>query len=244
MMALPDELLSAIGPIIESVSHDASRRYRQFGADHEDFQQECLLWCYDHPKKLIEWFDPDLTEPRAGERLLARSLRNNAIDVGEELKAQHLGYSRDDLSFYSRAMVRELLPSMFDEEAWLHPEQNDGEKVSGGDPATGNNWVATLADLSRAFDQLDSSDRDLLRRFHQDGDSNNDVAADCGVPKQTMSDWHDRAVRRLVDILGGAKPRAEHDADCEHPYRGGWVGRRSASNAQARAVQQSYWDED
>jgi len=242
MTNIPDEIISVVGPIVESVASDISRRYRNYGAEQADLSQQGWLWIYAHPRKMLEWFDSDNYSEKDSAYILARVLRNECSRYGEAIKAQHLGYSLDDLSYYSRTMVRELLPMMFDDEAWHHPEQGDGERRSGGDPATGGNWVATLADVSRAYDKLDPSDRDLLARFHRDGVSNNAMAESCGVSKQTMSDWHDKAVRRLVDQLGGVKARAEHGEDCDHEWNT-WMGRRAQSNAAARAQQQGYYDE-
>lgn len=239
-MTLPDELISVIGPIVESVGADYGRRYRQFGADQQDMAQSGWLWAFDHPRKVIQWFDPEQTEPRAGERLLAQALRNECHDYGETLKAQHLGYSRDDLMYYSRAMVEGLLPSVLDPEAWLHPEQSDGERRGRGAPAEGGNWIATLADISRAFEGLDSEDRDLLKMFHEAPVWRNvDAAKYFGVSEQTMSYRHSMAIKRLVKALGGPKPKPQHDEECDH----GWIGRHSMSNAAARSVQQSYYEE-
>lgn len=245
MMTLPDELLTTLAPIMESVAHDMSRRYSNYGGSHEDFYQEAWIWVASHPKKIALWFDPDLTAPKVGEKMLAQTLRNELADIGEDLKAQHLGYSRDDLSHYSRAMLRELLPSMFDDEAWLHPEQGTGERRAPSDPAAGGNWVATLADVSRAYDSLDASDRDLLAAFHRDEYSNKLLSEMHDVTEQTMSYRHDQAVKRLLKALGGPKDLGgadakAHDAECEHAWRS---GRRAVSNASARAYQQSVYEE-
>lgn len=239
MTNIPDEILSTVGPVVESVAADMSRRYRRYGAEQEDLAGEGWVWILEHPQKVIDWFDEDKHPARDAEKLLARSLRNACVDYGEDLKAQAIGYNREDLAYYSKQYLRALLPSMFDDEAWIHPEQGDGERIStGGDPAHGGNWIATLADVSRAYGQLDPSDRDLLARFHRDGLSNDAIAHACGVSKQTMSDWHDRAVGRLLKILGGPKPRSVHDEDCDH-----WTGRHAQSNAAARAYQQSMYEE-
>ena len=239
---IPDEILTTVDPIINSVASDASRKYRRYGGDTEDFIQEGWLWLYQHPTKVMEWFDGDRYAPREAERLLARSLHNACTDYGEDIKAQAVGYNRDDVVYYSKQYVKELLPSMFDREAWIHPEQGDGERLSrGGDPAVGGNWIATLADVSRAYDQMEEADRDILWAFHSVKMTNNELAEIHNVTKQRMSDLHDRAVRRLVDLLGGTKPRPAHDADCDHGWTG---GRRAVSNAAARQQLESYWEEE
>lgn len=242
---IPDSIIEQIGPVIESVGADMGRRYSKYGADQADMSQEGWVWIYLHPGKVNEWFDPDLYSAKDGERLLARTLRNELHDFGEELKAQHLGYSRDDLVHYSRGMVRALLPSMFDPEAWLHPEtpSSDTERRQKSVPAEGGNWVATLADVSQGFDKLDEEDRDLLAAFHRDSWSNKMLAEEAGVTEQTMSYRHDQAIKRLVNLLGGPAPRAEHDADCNHEHRDPYQGRRAVTNATARAIQQGNYDE-
>lgn len=228
--------------IVASVANEYGRRYRQFGAERDDFVNECYLWLFEHPEKLAEFL-----EHEHADRLIARTLRNHCYDYGETLKAQHLGYSRDDLAYYSRNMCRELLPSLWDQEAWLEPpvaEETAGR--GGGDPATGGNWIATLADLSRAYDQLREEDRDLLAAFHRDSYTNKLMAEMHDVTEQTMSYRHDRAIKRLVDILGGPRPRPQHgeelgpDYVCNHSWA---PGRRAVSNASARAYQQNIYEE-
>ena len=238
-------------PVIESVASEYARRYSHFGLEQGDAANSCWLWLYEHPSKVLDFFENGTEQ---GVRLIARTLRNELHDIGEDAKAQHLGYSRDDLAYYSKAYVRSLLPSMFDDEAWIHPEQSDGERRAPSDPATGGNWITTLADVARAYAHLDAYDRDLLAAFHRDGWTNKMSAMAEGVSEQTMSYRHDRAVNRLVRLLGGHKPRPQHFLDCartEDPtancecdccvhYSG---RRRSMSNAQARAYQQSAYEE-
>lgn len=221
--------------IVAQVANEYGRRYRNH-ADREDFVQECWLWLAEHPAKLAEFLEHDHAD-----KLIARTLRNHCYDAGEQLKAQHLGYSRDDLTYYGKGMLRELLPILWDDEAWTEPPVADGPR-GGGDPATGGNWLATLADVSRAFDELSEEDRNLLIGFHRDGIRNKDMAELSGVTEQVMSYRHDAAVGRLQRLLGGPRPQPQHDADCEHEYRWG-VGRRAMSNAEARATQQNYYEE-
>lgn len=224
--------------IVAQVANEYGRRYRQYGVDREDFTSECWVWIMDHPRKLEEYLEADQPD-----KLIARSLRNHCYDAGESVKAQHLGYSRDDLTYYSRTMLRELLPFLWDEDAWIHPERAEDGRRGAGDPATGGNWIATLADVSRAFDQLDEEDRNLLIGFHRDDLRNKDMAELSAVGESLMSYRHDSAVRRLQRLLGGSRPHPEHDEGCEHEYRWG-MGRQAVSNAAARAQQQDYWSED
>lgn len=227
-----------ITPIIESVASEMGRRYSRFGADRDDLAQEAYLWLYDHPQKVADFLDDD----KHGHKKLALTLRRELQDYGESVKAQHLGYSRDDLYYFHKGEVRALLDAMFDEEAWTEPPVSDGGPTGRRDPATGGGWIATLADVSQGFAKLSAEDRDLLHGFHRDGWANKMMAESAGISEQTMSYRHDMAVKRLVDILGGPKVKAQHDETCDHPYRPHY-GRRAVSNSHARAIQQGYYDE-
>lgn len=248
-MTLPDSIIEQVGPTVESVAAQISRFYYRFGGTQDELAGQGWLWVAEHPKKMAEWFDPDITSPREGEKLLARTLQRELRNYGEDLKAQSLGYSRDDLAYYSEALLEQLLPKMFDIDAWIYPEQSEEGRRAKGDPAAGGNWVAQLADVAQAYAKLDKWDREILARFHQDGMTNNEMAEECGVSKQRMSEWHHKSLRRLVNKLGGSRPHAQHGVDrdgndfgCEH---GSWgVGRVAVSNAAARAYQQSAYEDE
>lgn len=225
-----------IAPVVEAVASDMARRYYKYGAEREDMAQQCWMWLLDHPTKTLDY----LADETYGIKKLARAMRNECHDYGEETKAQHLGYSREDLYYYHKGEVRALLDALFDEEAWTDPPLPEDTGRSGRrDPATGGGWVATLADVSRGFDALGDADKALLHAFHRDGYTNKMLAEMWEITEQTMSYRHDMAVKRLVDILGGPKPQPQHDEDCSHQ----WRGRRALSNAQARAYQQTAYDE-
>ncbi|MCW2843335.1 MAG: Sigma-70 family polymerase sigma factor [Nocardioides sp.] len=225
----------SITPVVESVASDMSRRYGQYGADRADISQECWLWIFLHPEKVVEFLD----NGDYGVKQLAKTLRNEAQDYGESVKAQHLGYSLDDLYHYRKDEVRMLLDAVFDEEAWTEPPVSEEGPTGRRDPATGGGWIATLTDVSQAFDRLQEKDRDLLIAFHREGWTNKMLADSAGVTEQTMSYRHDSAVRRLVDKLGGPRPRPQHDEDCSHV----WRNRHALSNTTARAIQQQNYEE-
>ena len=231
-----DEIPDGIMPVIDGVASDMGRKYHRFGADREDMSQTCLLWIFDHPSKVIEYLDNE----KYGIKQLARALRNECHDAGEQIKAQYLGYSLDDLYYYKKNEAKSLLDSMFDEEAWTEPPISEGGPTGRRDPATGGGWIAALADVSRGYAQLSNADKALLEGFHRDGWTNIMMAEYHDCTTQTMSARHDSAIKRLVDILGGPRPRPQHDEDCDH----GWHGRHAMGNSQARAVTQGQYDED
>lgn len=226
-----------IYPIVESVATDFGRKFWRYGIDSNDIGQSLWEWCLKHPNKLDTWLSED-----NGERPLVVTLRNEALRLGVEAKASYLGYSAEDLSWYSKKELQKvLLPAIFDEEAWTEPPVSEDAGRSGRDPATGGNWVALLADVSRAFSGLSFEDQAMLRAFHQDGRTNKLMAEMTGVSEQAMSRQHARAIGRLHRLLGGDRPRSTHDSECECGQYVG--GRRAISNAAARAAQEGYYEE-
>ena len=225
--------------ILLPIAGDFGRRYRRWGVETEDVAQELRIWVFRHPQKIEDWESGDL---EGADKLVARSLRNEASRYCQQMKAQYLGYSYDDLTFYSRNELKTLLDAMFDREAWSEPPVSEDGGRSPRDPATGGNWIAMLADVSRAFDQLSTHDKELLRRFHLDRMTNVMLAELAGVSPQAMSAKHHKALNRLLKLLGGDRPKSTHDepeCECEQ-----YIGfRRIVSNAAARAIQDSYYEE-
>ncbi|MDP9820521.1 hypothetical protein [Nocardioides massiliensis] len=228
--------------LVESAAAEYAGRYRKYGFDREDMSQAAWVWMLQHKHKIAEWFEVD---EQSGPRMLGRAVRNAMHDAGEDAKAQKLGYSREDLKFYRKGEIAALLDVVFDPESWLEKPTPDGGRSTPSDPATGGNWAAGLADVARAFEQLDAEDKELLLAFHRDDKSNNYMADQHEVSHQVMSYRHDRALKRMVKHLGGFAPARLHDEDCDHSTGQPWPsGRRAMSNAAARALTQTQYEDD
>lgn len=224
-------LLESLEPMILAIAAEFGRRHRVHGADHEDFAQSLRLWAWQNQATLEEWSVEK--EPEDFERYVARVLRNEALDLGVDIKAQAVGYKRDDLTWYSKGELRQLLPSVFDAEKWHEPPQSDGRSVKSY--AEGNNWVAILSDVSRAYDSLEKDDREILFAFHAEDHTNKMLAERQGISEQLMSYRHDKAIDRLLTALGGPRPQMRDDL---------WSGRRAVGNAQAAAMTKATYGDD
>lgn len=225
-------------PITLPIAAEYARKFRRYGVETADVAQELRIWLVKHPGKIEQWE----SEEEGADKPVARALRNEASRFCQESKAQYLGYSVEDLSWFAKGEVKALLPSLFDHDAWTEPPVSDEGGRSSKAPAEGGNWVATLADLSRAFDQLPLEDQSLLKAFHEEGYSNILLAELYDITPQAMSRRHDKAVGRLHKLLGGDRPRYTHDTpDCECGQVTG--SRRVVSNAAARAAQENYYEE-
>lgn len=228
-------------PVVQNLAYEFGAKGHRYGADHDDFRQEMVVWMLERKnldklnRKREEIEDPD----RFG-RWLAKVLRGEMNDYLVDIRGQNGGQDRATAYWYSPGELKLLLDSMFDPEKWLEPPQYDSEVRSQRNPAHGNNWVATLADVSRGFSRLRQEDRDLLAAFHRDGWRNKDLAYAWSITEAQMSWRHGQAIKRLLDELGGPKPermRADTPGD---PFR----GRHAISNAAARALTSAQYEED
>ena len=233
------DLLTELSPMVEGIASEFGRTNRVYGAETADFSQELYLWIVKNEDKVRGWLESEDLNEREANNTLAKALRDTARTLAVEVKAQALGYERDDLHWYNKGELKALLPLMFNDDAWHEPPQSEGRSAKA--PSEGGNWIATLADVAQAYSKLDAKDQQLLRWFHKDDRSNQDLADDEGVTHQSMSERHDRAIGRLLRILGGTVPTPMREARSEP--RDPWKGRRSVTNSTARSYQGAIYDD-
>lgn len=224
-----EEFWPTVAPIVAQVAGEYGARHRVHGADADDFRQELTLWLLDNEATVSDWYE-DLS-PQSFEKMVAKSLRNESTDYGLDVKAQALGYKRDDLYFYGKNELKALLPSVFDPQKWHEPPQSEGRSTKSA--AEGGNWVCTLADVSRAYKSLSAEDRDVLAAIHRDEYTNKLLAETRGTTEALMSYYHDRAINRLLKALGGQKPDPMREQETKQDV---WRGRRAIANSHAQAM--------
>lgn len=82
-------------------------QYRRYGATVEDAVSEMYVWLYDEGRRKVDrWLR---SRPQQTTRIYY-SLYDVGMKYGESQKAQSLGYSTDDIHFYTRAQVEALIP--------------------------------------------------------------------------------------------------------------------------------------
>ena len=210
----------------------------KFGMDPDDFAQELRLWCWQNETKVENWFD----DPAKGRRYLTTALRNRCKDIYARVKAERLGNQDPaDAYYYSIKELELLLPAMFDRAEWSSPPQPERDGTGAEhrratvDPARGGEWIATLADVSRAFSRLPDNHALIIREFYDYQLSNGEVAHRHGWTPVKTSNIRRGALHALRKILG-SRPRP--------PEPNPWVGRHAMSNARARYETGSQWDGD
>ena len=219
-MSVPEEVID----VARGVAVDVARRYRGY-VQHADLMQEAWAWALGNPGVVRRLMAIEDTRQRSGE--IASAVSNRLRYWAEGEKAAACGYHPSDVAWYTEHDVAELLPSVFDPEAWRNPPQPERDGSSNRqDPAHGGNWLASLADVADAVARLDADTREILALRYQHEFTPREIAVHLGVADSTVHDRLGRAVGRVHRLLGGPRPEREPDE----------VGRRRAvSNARAVA---------
>jgi RNA polymerase sigma factor (sigma-70 family) len=205
-VSLREEDIEFLTPLVAQVANHLKGKYPML--DRADLAQECWAWALSRPKKVAELAD------EGNEALTVWLMRQAVRAWAEKEKAARAGYSVDDLYWYTTRELAVLVEAMLDPAAWHKPLQDGLEgRSGGGDPAVGGNWVATLADVSRAFSRLSEPDRRLLFQRYRMGLSAQELARWYGVSKATTYRWVEGALRRLQEQLGGERPEVDRVDD-------------------------------
>lgn len=234
-----EDLYAEYQPTIAGVAAEYGAKARRWGAEASDFAQEFACWMLEN-EAWLAGKRAEIEDPDEFGRFLARCLRNEAKDYMLDIRDQAGGQPRRDAYFYTEGEVKALLPLIWDIDQWTNPPQSEDGGRSSKPANEGGNWIATLADVSRAFSQLDHEDKHILQMFHRDNYRNKEMAQVYKTSEATMSYRHGRAVKRLLKLLGGPKPRYMRPDDPYNP----WRGRHAVSNAHARALTRSTYEDD
>ena len=199
-----------VDKLLYAAAHEVHRRYRSF-VDYEDLVQEGWLWTLANKARVTKLLSND--EPKIG-YLQLKSEVSRAIEAYcRHEKSQRLGYEPDDEVFYSRKTVLSLLPFVFNNEYERQAEQ--AEVSAKTDPAHRGDFAAGVMDVSAAWDKahLTAQERALLSDY-TDGLSMRDLAEQLGVSLGTVSKRVNVALDKMVDFLGGHKPRCGGGEGC------------------------------
>lgn len=230
------EEFSEFEPVVAGIASEYGRKYHKHGAEAEDFRQEMWLWVHTHTDRLLTKRDEYEDDDRFT-KYLAKCLRNECHDYGVDIRAQAGGQDRQSAYYYNRGEIEALVPLIFNDESWHEPPQSEGRSSKA--PSEGGSWIATLADISRAFTKLPIEDQVYLRERYEYGLRNKEQAELHEVSEATMSYRVGRGLKRLWAVLGGPKPNPMREHDRYDPFR----GRHAISNSTARAIQSNYYEE-
>jgi DNA-directed RNA polymerase specialized sigma24 family protein len=189
----------------------AAEYHKKFNIDIEDIRQVLFQWFVEHPNKLNTW---EAIGDKDAKNLIYRSLRNQALDYCQAWKAKSGGYETSDLFYYESDMVEALLPSV------IRGEMNITQKLNlagGGRPSApseGGNLMAMMIEIDAGFWKLQKDDRKLLFLRYAETMDFGDIAQEMQLGSEdTARMRHKRAIRKLINKIGGFKPYNDNDFD-------------------------------
>ena len=172
----------------------------------EDMVGEANLWMVKHLDKVTHWRD----QGRHGQNKLRNACRQRCLTIIAQERKKRSGLQSGDIFYYTPAMIRELLPDIWEVDDWANSGTNAAEEIrSPSRPAEGNNRLAMIADVRSAFYSLSERDQFFLEDFYRDGGLTADVmAARLEVTERTVRRRDNRIMEKLVERLGGEPPWA------------------------------------
>ena len=192
--------------IVDSVS---TEYHTKFNIDTADIRQSLYQWFVEHPNKLNTW---EAIGDKDAKNLIYRSLRNQALDYCQHWKAKSGGYETSDLFYYESDMIEALLPSV------LRGEINMTQKLdlAGGGrqsaPSEGGNLMAMMIEIDAGFWKLHKDDRKLLFLRYTESMGFDEIASEMKLGSEdTARMRHKRAIRKLINKIGGFKPYRDED---------------------------------
>ena len=188
----------------------ASEYYKKFPmCELDDIKQALYMWFAEHPNKLEHW--KSIGEKDA-KNLIYRSLRNQALDYCQRWKAKSLGYDTSDLYYYEPELVEVLLPTVLMGNFHIAPKLNLGKTGRPSAPAEGGNIQVMLLEIDSAYWKLSKDDRRIIFLRHAESSDFKEIANYLSLGTEDAARMrHKRAVKRLVNKLGGYKPYQDED---------------------------------
>lgn len=185
-----------------------SVRNKFFGyADWEDLMQVAELALLETPLKFARLIE-------SGNYMgVWQEINRKCTQYAHKQKAAALGYRPEDLFFYSKKVLREIIPVIL--ESW---ESGDLYEFEYSDRAL---WV----DVDRALRKLSPAELQVIRWAFQDDEDT--VAAKLGLSVGAASMRVSRLLDKIREGLGGENPAPR---------------RRSLSNAASMALTRNQWD--
>lgn len=197
--------------IVTAVASEYHRKFTM--VELEDIRQSLYQWFTEHPNKLKEW---EAIGERDAKNLIYRSLRNDALDYCQRWKAKSVGYDITDLHYYESEMVEALLPPVLRGEYGVTHKLNLGRPGRPSAPAEGGNLTIMMLEVDAGYWKLNKEDRRIIfLRFAENLDFGEianylELGTDSAARMRLK-----RAIRRLINKIGGYKPYNDIDSSDE-----------------------------
>lgn len=171
---------------------------------YDDLVSEAYVWMVTHMDKVVQWREEGLH----GKNKLRRACRQHGLTVIAGERRKRAGISPSDQFYYSPAMLRELLPAIWDPDDWTTSTIVSEERKAPSRPSEGNNRLAMICDIRGGFYNLPTQDQVLLFDVYGSGGALTwqQIADREGVSEKTIRRREERAIERLLERLGGGYP--------------------------------------
>ena len=189
--------------------------YRRFNGyvERNDLEQELRVYIVQRPK-LVESLDASYEVSKEETKWVARRLmarfRRHIEKYSRKEKASKLGYSTGDEFFYDTITLASLLPVALQFEsqgAVLIDRVDDGTPRKPPVPSEGGNVLGMVIDIRSAFELLDEEQQLILTsRYGASPMILSDIATEMGYSDSTVDRKIQKALRKMIDHLGGPTP--------------------------------------
>ena len=176
----------------------------------EDIRQSLYQWFTEHPNKLKDW---EAIGEKDAKNLIYRSLRNDALDYCQKLKAKSVGYDITDLHYYEPGMIETLLPSVLRGDYAVTHKLNLGFTGKPSAPAEGGNLMIMMLEIDSGYWKLGKEDRRIIFLRYAENLDFGEIANYLELGTDSAARMRlKRSIRRLVNKIGGYKPYNDVDS--------------------------------
>jgi DNA-directed RNA polymerase specialized sigma24 family protein len=193
--------------VIDAVAYEYQKKFDSI--ESEDIRQCLYKWFVEHPNKLDTW---EAIGQKDAKNLIYRSLRNEALDYCQKWKAKSGGYEVSDVFYYEADMVEALLPMVLRAEWGVTHKLNLGRPGRPSAPSEGGNLMSMMIEVDYGYYKLTKDDRKLLFLRYAEGLDFGVIAEDMELGSEdTARMRHKRAIKKLINKIGGFKPWSDSD---------------------------------
>lgn len=206
-MAVVKRFIEEYDGVVGSIAYEFTRKYRM--VDVDDLRQELWLWFLTHPNKIKHWHSQ--YDSKQSTKLVARSLRNAAKDYCQKEKAKVVGFRVEDNYYYDKNMLETLIPAVLtgnrDTSNMSDLSMINAKKLA----SEGNNWPAICSDIEKAISKLSKEQRSIIILRYASGLELGAIASELSITQDAVRMRINRALKSMLNYLGGNYPRKERD---------------------------------
>lgn len=215
------ESLKAADPSLRKVvvvtAADAAKRYGRWGLTADQAMAHIWQWVLDHGDWVQEIMDE---HERSWPQVLGRIAKAEVEFLGDAQRCAALGIRPWENFYYTTAGVEVALRAAYDPAGWLDAPVPEFTGMAFHRPtAPHSDWIVSMADVTSAVKRLDPADQLTLEALYRSDVPKGRLAEAYGITAPTMSFRKESILRKVVDLLGGPRPRRQCIDTCSHPER-------------------------